>query len=140
MPGTYWNEGRFVFLQNLGLVADRHARRTAHADPVLSTMMMRLKRQPAAWLNNDPLNLKPLTLIDRLIGTPRAMDLEMLLRDIWRHFLEFPHPAAQAVAVLAPRDQHGVVGRNHDQVFDAEQRHKLLVACYIGAARIEEDY
>src|SRR5579863_8693473 len=64
MLGPARNIRRFVFVQDLGFVADRDPRGAAHHDPVLGAMMMQLQRQPPARLHHDAFDLKGRTPID----------------------------------------------------------------------------
>ena len=54
------------------------------------------------------------------------------------HVLEFLHHTPQAVAVLAPRHQNGIGGRDHDDVLQAIKRDELLVGGDITAAGIDK--
>ncbi len=56
VPGAARHIDRFVFVQHLHLVADRHPRRAANDDPMLGPVMVQLQRQPAALLRNPPVS------------------------------------------------------------------------------------
>lgn len=75
MSYTDWNVDLFFSVHDLNLVADRHPRRAAHNNPVFCAMMAHLQGQSPALLHDDALDLEPFAMVDRLIRTPRTMDL-----------------------------------------------------------------
>jgi len=89
MSGTDRDVDRLIFVHDLDEFVDGYARRAAHHDPVLGAVMMLLQREPASRLHDDALDLVTISGVDRLIASPRAMHLEMILGDLWRHGLQF---------------------------------------------------
>ena len=81
VDGTDRDIDRFVLVDDLDEFVDGHARRAAHHDPVLGAVMMLLQREPASRLHDDALDLVTISGVDRLIASPRAMHLEMILGD-----------------------------------------------------------
>src|SRR5260221_7398603 len=93
------NINRFVLMYGLDEFVDGHARRAAHHDPVLGTMMVLLQREPAARLDHNTLDLMALADINRLIGSPRPMCLEMILGELRGYGLEFGDQPLQSVGL-----------------------------------------
>src|SRR5580658_3673457 len=57
VTGAARHVDRFVLVQYLYLVADRHSRGAAHYHPMLGAMVVHLQRQAAALLHHDELDL-----------------------------------------------------------------------------------
>ena len=99
---------------------------------------MLLQREPAAGLHDDTLDLVAVSHVDRLIRTPGAMHLEVILRHLRRDRLQLCHQPLQSVGILLTRHQHGVLRRHHDQIVDTFQRHQRLVGRNVAVAGILE--
>jgi hypothetical protein len=56
------------------------------------------------------------------------MHLEMVLSYLRHHGLQLRDQPLQAVGILLPRHQYGVLGRHHDKIVDALQHHQRLDA------------
>src|SRR3954467_2306225 len=80
MLRSSWDEGRFIFAQQPGLVPDRHFGRSGYDDPMFRTVAMLLQRQLPARLDDDPLGLEAVAAVHGLIGSPRPVDLRRLVR------------------------------------------------------------
>lgn len=72
-----WNIDRLVFIDELDEFIDGHTRRTSHDDPMLGSVMVLLQRELATGLYDDALDLMPLAIVDRLIRSPRPINLDM---------------------------------------------------------------
>ena len=101
--------------------------------------MMELQRQSPALFHHDALDLVAITEIERLIGAPGPVHLQVILRKRRRDLPQPLDDAAQPIAALAARHQHRIVCRNDHHIVEAEQRHELLVARHIGAACVDKD-
>src|ERR1700722_12863128 len=78
MHGADRNIDRFVLVHRLDGFIHRDARRTSHHDPVLRAVMVFLQGESSARFHDDAFDLMALTHVDRLIGAPGTMHLEML--------------------------------------------------------------
>ena len=101
-------------------------------------MVMLLQRKPLARLHDDALDLMALAVVDRLIGTPGPMHLEVLCGHLGRDRLHLRDQPLQPVGVLLARHQHGVLGGHHHEIVDAFQRDQRLVGRDIAVAGILE--
>ena len=64
--------------------------------------------------------------------------MRCLLGDLRRYSFQLRHQPLQAVGILLPRHQHGILGRYDDEIVDAFQRHQRLVRRDVAVAGILE--
>src|SRR3981189_2160839 len=96
--------------------------------PMLGAMMMLLQGQPAAGLDDDALNLMARSDVERLVGSPRPMNLEMILGHLRRCFLQLCHQPLQPISILLTGNQDGVLRSYDDQIVNAFESHQRLIA------------
>jgi hypothetical protein len=50
------------------------------------------------------------------------------------------HQPLEAVRILLPRHQHGVLGRHHHEIVDAFQCHQCLIGCDVAANNLQQSW
>src|SRR3546814_3334271 len=78
-PYTTLFRSRLVFAEQEHVLVAGHFGGAADHDPVFGTVMVHLQRQAGARLDRDVLDLEATTHVHRVIGTPRAIDLAVVL-------------------------------------------------------------
>ncbi len=121
-------------MQQRHLVADCDASGAPHYNPVFGAVMVPLQRQAAALLDDDALDLKTIAIVERLVGTPGSMDLEMILGDRRCMLLQLRDDLPQTIGPVAFRHQDGVGRGDNDDVLQPEQRHNLLIGGHVDPA------
>src|SRR5690606_19956219 len=112
--------GRLVLLKDEGLVAAPDFGRSAHDDPVLGAMAMRLHRQAGAGIDGDPLHAIARCLVDRVEMPPWTVYLAVADMFGPSRTVELLDHGLQVPDMLAMCDENRILGLDDDEVFRAE--------------------
>jgi hypothetical protein len=113
---------RFVLAEQELLVAARDGRGAFHDGPVFGAMVMHLQRQTRARIDDDPLHLKALAAIDRVVTAPRTPHQPMRVGFRAAFGLDPCHQRLDALNLLAVHHQHRIGRLDHRHVADADAR------------------
>src|SRR5262249_19448506 len=98
-----------------------------------------LQRQLGAGLHGDALDLIAMSLLDRFIEAPWAVDAARAHRDLALLLLEPLHQALHFLVVVLARHQYDIVGRHHDQVLDSDGGDQGPFAAQVAVAAVLAD-
>ncbi|MNI32381.1 hypothetical protein D3C73_862910 [compost metagenome] len=106
---------------------------------MLGTVVMHLQAQRTARLDRDSLDLETLAVVDRVVGSPRAVDLAVPGRFTATVCLQLRHHRLDLLHAVGLADQHRIVGLDHDDIVEPDHRHQAL-AVGIRVAAVDGDH
>ena len=127
MRGPGGDIGRFIFLQQPDVIADRHFGGARHHHPMFGTMVMLLERQPGAGFDDDALGLEAVAAIGGLVGSPRAKHFGGADRRLVAALAQHVDRDLHVLRPLEVGHQHRVARDHYADPFKAERDHQLIM-------------
>src|SRR5688572_12387893 len=116
MTGAQRYESGLIFRHKISRIAAGYLCSSMYDDPMLSAMMVHLKRQRSARLDDDPLYLETLARIDSVIPAPGAeyLTVQLTLRPALA--LEIIHNFLYMLCFVHVSHENGIRGFNHHHI------------------------
>ncbi|MNP25026.1 hypothetical protein D3C76_1178170 [compost metagenome] len=96
--------------------------------------MMHLYRELLPWCNRDALHLIARTMVNGVVGSPRAIHLTVIGRFGARALFDAVNQQFYVLRLVLGRNHHSVCGFDHNDVIQAQYGHHAMLSMNIGIA------
>ncbi|MNY38401.1 hypothetical protein D3C86_1730250 [compost metagenome] len=103
---------------------------------MFGAVVVHLQGQGGAGFDRDMLDLEASAHVHRVVGTPRPVDLAMVLGFAAALLVELVDHGLDVLHMVAVGDHHGVLGFHHHDVVQADHRDQLAVAMHQAIAAV----